>query len=159
LVTLCLHSARNGADNVQSLEDVERSLMLSGEIWAQAAALARELQAEDGLVAALSMTEAGRQRATELGLTSGVTGAWRLRTANGRPESIRLLEIVESRGYRRWRLIFNEMFPSRAYLAGHWPRAREGARGLAWTYLLRWLHLARAMPSAIRDVVATRRRV
>lgn len=144
---VALHAAQHGPDLPHPLEDLERAVArLPEETWREAAALAAELDAEEGFVVGLDLVPEGSVLRERLGYEPR---PWR-----GLPEvTTGLLRFAATEGARnRLALVFHEVFPTRDYLRAHNKLARKGRAGLlaarAWRPFSLLLRLGPAVSAA-----------
>jgi len=154
---IVLHAAQHGAWERTSLEDLRRALeRLPDEIWADAAALAAEVDA-----AGLRLLPKGANLAERLGLSTALTTLVAMRAATAPVVSEGLMSLAATPGLvAKMRLIAREVAPTSAYLRTHFPFARRGRLGLAlarvWRPIWLLLHLGPALLAIRRARRASR---
>jgi hypothetical protein len=148
---VALHALLHGVGMPKPLLDLERALA-RGEpaSWQRAAALARELGAEDAFAAGLRLVPEGRRLAAELGLPElSSPRALRL-LAETREPAVAIERLVTTGGFRaRARVIVLTLVPGPRFMRARYRLARRSRRGLACAYLLRPLELAVKLPGAM----------
>jgi hypothetical protein len=128
-------------------EDLRRALQLfDGEVWRQAAGLARSVGAGSAFAAVLCREQAGAELSGRLGLTVGDPAAW-FRATSFLPGT-GSLSLVLAPGTRaaRARRLRDVAFPSPAVFAAAWPIAQRGRAGLAIARLGRLCVIAARLP-------------
>ena len=145
-----------------SLEDLRRALeRLPDEIWADAAALAAEVDATTAFAAGLRLLPKGANLAERLGLSTALTTLVAMRAATAPVVSEGLMSLAATPGLvAKMRLIAREVAPTSAYLRTHFPFARRGRLGLAlarvWRPIWLLLHLGPALLAIRRARRASR---
>jgi hypothetical protein len=159
---IVLHAAQHGAWERTSLEDLRRALeRLPDEIWADAAALAAEVDATTAFAAGLRLLPKGANLAERLGLSTALTTLVAMRAATAPVVSEGLMSLAATPGLvAKMRLIAREVAPTSAYLRTHFPFARRGRLGLAlarvWRPIWLLLHLGPALLAIRRARRASR---
>lgn len=151
-LVVALHAAQHGAGAPGPMEDLERALALVElETWERAAALARELSAEDLFSSGLRLTPPGRVVAERLGLATAASPLVRLRSATPPSTAVGIDRFKTTIGPRaRLRLLGSELVPSPVFMR-HWqPVARRGRWGLALAYAWRPFWLLTKLPRGWR---------
>jgi hypothetical protein len=122
---LALHAAQHGPSLTSPLEDLRRGLARIPEAtWEEAAALAEAAGAREAFAAGLGLLPEGEAVRGPLGLE-------RRRHDPEPPVTAGLLRLSATPGVRaKLNLLASELFPTRAYLRGHVPLARQGRVGL-----------------------------
>lgn len=136
---LALHVAQNGPADVKAVADLERGLdQLPAGLWAAALALAVAVDGLPAFAAGLRAVPAGRPVADRLGLGSPRSIELVLRGWSAPTEALQVQRFLEAGTWRR-RLSFlgRKFWPTRAYMFGHHPTSRAGARLLLTARLRR----------------------
>jgi hypothetical protein len=151
---LALHAADHGKGRSRALEDLSRGVdRLGPESWAQAAGLARELDALDAFGAGLRMLPAGAGLASELCLPEPSSTRIRLRAAEQPPAADGVLTLIDTPWRRgKARALVDALFPGADFMRACFPLAKRGRAGLALAYLVRGARRARQLPTAVRAV-------
>jgi hypothetical protein len=151
-----LHAAYHGERSGKPVADLERALERApDETWREAAALARELDAEDAFAAGLGLLPQGRALRARLDLGGPRSVEVSLMAGANRPLAVSLEWLAQARGPRaKARLARQLLLPSPAWVRESYPFARRGRRALATAYLLR---LTRIPRYGVQAVVAWRR--
>jgi putative nucleotidyltransferase-like protein len=159
-VMIALHAAHQGAEFDRLLQDLERALeRASAEVWEEAAALARALEAIPAFATGLRLLPTGETVAARLGLSSehwakgDVEGGktWHLARTLG--------WLVETPGLAaKLRFLVGRLFPAPAVMRSRSPLARRGRLGLLLAYPWRIVLLLRYVLPAVRTLRAVRRR-
>jgi hypothetical protein len=154
-----LHNAHHGARWERAVPDLERAIeRLSPRSWTAAAALAGELGADEAFAAGLSLSPAGAELATRIGLASAISLEYRLRAGEISYGAWALHRIRTARGARaRMRVLAQVVVPPPSAMRQFFPLARRGWRGLAAAYLLRPLRLMIAAGPTAAEYVRARR--
>lgn len=151
LLHIAIHATQHGGKRSQSMRDLERALeIVPRRTWAEALTLAERLGGVATFASGLSLTDAGRSLAAEIGLeeeaaTDSVRSVLRLEDV---PMAEGFADLAEAPGTRaKLGLVVREVFPNPAFMRWWSPLARRGRRGLVAAYCWRivWL-AARAMP-------------
>jgi len=157
---LALHAAQHGPAQPGVLRDLEYGLDAGGEeLWRAAAALAVELDAEDGFAAGLRLTPAGDRLAARFELRPVRSVRATLLAASPPPVALGLVQLAEARGVRsRLTIVARKLFPPPEFIR-HWdPSAARGRTALVRAYIRRPLWLLQALPAGLSAWVAARRR-
>lgn len=150
---LPLHAAWHGNESPRAVRDLERAIeRLLRADWEAAAALARELDAEDAFAAGLRQIPAGARLADSLSLPPGDA-------IFPRGGAARILVSISGARRRRERLraLARAAFPSPRYMRWLSPLARRGRAGLAAAYARRLAAGVAELPRALRSARAARR--
>jgi hypothetical protein len=152
---VALHAAHHGAAVDHPLEDLARALeRLDAAAWAEAAQLARRVDAADAFAAGLTLHPAGRAIAERLGLPSRPPLELALRRGHAPPGAVTLAVLASTEGVlARLRVVARKVVPTRRFMRFWYPRAAGGSGWLAVGYLWRpvWLVLrARPAVAALR---------
>ncbi len=145
---VALHVTVHGRDRRLPFSDLDRALAKgSDDLWADAAALARRLDAFGPFVAGLRMTPAGVELTRRLRFEAQVDPATRVRAEV--PMAKGLERLAQTAGvWSRLRLISRELAPTPAYLRVWSPLARRGYTGPALAYAYRPFWLLVRLPVA-----------
>jgi hypothetical protein len=137
--------------------DLERALArVELGVWREAAALAHELGAGPAFAVGLCLSPRGRDLAARLGLsTRAASRAVRLRAGAPLGAAMALDWFVEQLlrtpgVHSRVRLVGRQVVPSREWMLAGYPIARRSRRGLVAAYVVRPVHIALMLPSALR---------
>jgi Uncharacterised nucleotidyltransferase len=148
---VALHAAQHGYDEGKPVHDLELALeVLPDDLWAEAAAVAAELDALGGFATGLRLLPAGRSLAERLGVDREASVDALLRVAHV-PLSQGFEELANTRGVRaKLAVVRGELAPTADFMRWWSPLARRGRLGLAAAYLWRPLYLAlRAGPGLV----------
>jgi hypothetical protein len=148
---VALHAAQHGYDEGKPVLDLELALeVLPDELWAEAAAVAAELDALGGFATGLRLLPAGRALAERLGVDREASVDALLRVAHV-PLSQGFEELSNTRGVRaKLGVVLGELAPTADFMRWWSPLARRGRLGLAAAYAWRPLYLAlRAGPGLV----------
>jgi hypothetical protein len=148
---VALHAAHDGVDGGKPLRDLERAVgQLDRDVWREAAALARVVEAEEALGAGLRLAPDGAAIADALGVTRAQSTERRLLAASAPREALTVEQLASTRGAAaRARIVLNRVVPPPSYLRFRHPLARRGPAGLVLAYLWRPVSLALRAPRAI----------
>jgi Uncharacterised nucleotidyltransferase len=149
---VALHAAQHGAWRPQALEDLGRALGATPlDTWAEAAILARELDAVPAFAAGLRLDARGAEVAARLELSERGSREVTLRAATPPPGALGLEELAHATGLAaKLKLIGRNLVPSPRFMRVWSPLARRGRLGLAAAYLWRPVAiLLRAGPALI----------
>jgi hypothetical protein len=159
-VILALHAAHQGAEFDRPLQDLERALeRASPDVWEEAVALARALEAIPAFATGLRLLPSGEAVAARLGLSSDdwtrgdVEGGktWHLARTLG--------WLVETPGLAaKLRFLVGRLFPAPVVMRSRVPLARHGRLGLLLAYPWRIVLLLRYLLPALRTLRAVGRR-
>jgi hypothetical protein len=156
---VALHAAQHGAGTGRSLADLDRALaVFDRPTWREAAALARELEADVPMGTGLRLLPDGEVLAEELGLSDEQSALLALRASTAPVGAMGLYRLFEARGIReKGALLRRELVPQPAFMRQMYPIARRGPVGLLASYAWRpiWL-LAHALPAIVALVRARR---
>jgi hypothetical protein len=157
---VALHSAHHGIEWKRPLQDLERAIETAGEsIWAQAAALARRLDAVESLAAGLRLTELGRDLAASLELPRGRSVEIALRAGTAPPVALGI-EQLHRDGFRAGlRFALQKLFPPPGFMRRWRPVANRGRVGMGLAYAYRPIWLLRRAPAGFRAWREARRAV
>jgi Uncharacterised nucleotidyltransferase len=159
---LALHVALHAAHHTEPkpLEDLRRVLAVADDgLWAQAWALARELDGEAAFASGLRRLPVGEELARRLGIDTEVRSVrhdvrhQRVPTAEGIDGLL-----APGQSFReRAATVARELFPRPDFMRWWSPLARRGVLGLALSYPWRWLWLAWNAPRGLLAVRRARR--
>jgi hypothetical protein len=154
-----LHAAQHGAWRPQALEDLGRALAATPlDTWAEAANLARQLEAVPAFAAGLRLDARGAEVAVRLELSERGSREVALRAATPPPGALGLEELAHAPGLAaKLKLIGRNLVPSPRFMRVWSPLARRGRLGLVSAYLWRPVAiLLRAGPALIAWLRARR---
>jgi hypothetical protein len=159
-LVVALHAAWHGSEDEQALADLARALdVLPAGLWDEAAALARELDAEPALAAGLCLTPAGRAAAARLALPERTTPEVALRAGRQPDAALTLANVIAAPGLRaKASLAARRAVLPPGAMRVRYPLARRGPLGLAAAYGQRALWLAASLPAAARAVARAHRK-
>jgi hypothetical protein len=154
---LALHAARTPG-NPRPGDDLARALVaLDDSGWADAAALAEQLDALPALRAGLETRPEGVELARRLGLEGvAVPAHWALVSGDADQTAVRLESLGQLPWHQRPGRVLRWAFPSAAFVRAGDPRAQRGPVGLAVAYGARLVDGARRFPAAYRQYRASR---
>jgi hypothetical protein len=142
---VALHAAAHGIERAKTVSDLQRALeRASLEDWENAASLARQLDAAEGLAAGLRLVPPGQQLADTLGLPSTFSPKLTLRatSAGGPPLAFERFATLRGLG-PRVRYVALRLFPPPAYIR-MWAAKEPGRpKTLAMGYASRLVWIAR----------------
>jgi len=148
---VALHAAQHGVAHERTAEDLRRALQAaSAQDWAQAARLARELDATPAFAAGLRRVPEGRELAARLGLAEEMPAdvAWRVDSAPPMTDGLGVL--ADAPGVRaKLRFVARHLVPPAGYMRVWLPIARRNRAGLALAYLYRPLWLLKGIGPAV----------
>jgi Uncharacterised nucleotidyltransferase len=140
---VALHAAQHGAEYDRTLTDLRRALeILPGEIWEQAAQLARRLQATQAFAAGLALLPSGRAAVSRLGLEADPSVRVALRAGTAPPMAEGLEWLTTVPGLRaKAAFLVRTLVPPPGYMRVLRPRTRRSRLRLALAYAWRpfWL--------------------
>jgi Uncharacterised nucleotidyltransferase len=144
-MAIALHAAQHGLEGGKSLEDLARALdQLPAPDWRAAAGLAARLEATEAFAAGLRLLPAGAALADALDLSTAQSRETALRARSAPPTALGFWRLSETPGVgEKVRLLGRELVPSAPFMRAMYPLARRGRLGLAASYVLRPLALAR----------------
>jgi hypothetical protein len=156
---VALHAAHHGPGVEQCTSELRRALdRLPEQTWREAAALAREIDAEAALAAGLSIDPRGADLAVRLGLPSELPVDVALRASGPPPLALGLEWLSRAPGFRaKTGLVARTACPAPGALRAWRPRARRGRASLALAYVTHPFWLARHLPSSALAVRRARR--
>jgi hypothetical protein len=143
---VALHAAEHGTGGSKALEDLRRALeRVPIGVWAEAADLARRLDAVPAFAGGLRLLPAGERLASHLRLPPTIEPIEvSLRLRGAPPHSIGLAWLLTRHGAAaKAALIARKLVPPREFIEGWSPRARRGTFPLIAAYLRRPFWLAR----------------
>jgi hypothetical protein len=142
---IALHAAQHGPGFEGPMEDLERALdQLPPEIWDEAAALARRLDAESMFAAGLGLRDHGREILARLGLSDQKTVEAALRATTPPDLALGFHQLASAPGLRpKLAFVARKIVPPAAWMRRWVPLAKRGRLGLATAYLIRPLWLLR----------------
>jgi hypothetical protein len=160
---VALHAAHHVTAE-KPIRDLQRALRQSpAPTWELAASLARETDALPGFVAGLASVPEGQPVRARLGLAQTEAQMPRRHVSWGTPPTAEGFErIAGTPGVKaKAKLLGREIFPSAVFMR-RWSDdpalARRGMRGLALSYMRRWIRLARRAPRGWSSARRVRRR-
>lgn len=156
-----LHVADHGRGVARPLEDLERALRVAPhEVWAAAADLASELDAEVSFAAGLSLVPQGQALLGELDVAAKADAAALLKAEGPPPFAPGLLVLLRPGipWRRRAAFLLRKAVPPPDFMRVTSPLARRGRVGLAAAYLARPVVVLAQMPRAIGAVREASRR-
>jgi hypothetical protein len=158
---VALHAAHHGAERPKPLRDLTRVLEIGDlELWREAAALARQLDAVESLATGLAILPAGRDVAAQLELAPARSVDAALRAGAPPPTALGFEQLAGAPGAReRLDIVWRKLVPPPEFMRRWHPLASRGRTGLLLAYLYRPVWLARAMPRGLRAWRAARREV
>ena len=159
---LVLHADHHGVDTPTTLRDLTKALQaLSDDEWADVAALARRMDAEEGMSLGLRLLPDGVLVADRLGLPSGVTSIDRaLRQSKSTPGARGLaLALDPYRDESRKARILSHLLPTSETMRVNSTLARRPRGGLQLAYAVRLATRFWQLPRAIIAVWQARRAV
>ena len=140
---VALHAAHHGIKVTQTLEDLDRALLVvSPEDWRLAALLADDLEALEPFAAGLRLSPIGRAVAADLRMPAVESVEVALRASSAPELALSLDWLVRTRGLSpRARLVIRKLAPSPGVLKARSSLARRGWIGLLSAYAVRpiWL--------------------
>jgi hypothetical protein len=149
-LVLALHAAKEAARSEKVVVDLERALeIVSHEVWAEAAQLARDVEASEAFAAGLRRHPGGREIAGRLDLPDELTSAVSLRTTKPPPLAIGLDYVLDAPAVGGLLFGIRKTFPPPSFMRAWRPVARRGPLGLALAYVYRpfWL-IVKTIPAA-----------
>jgi hypothetical protein len=154
-----LNAAQHGRRDPRSLTDLRLALVVApATTWAEAAAMARRVEAEEAFSAGLRLVPEGAGLADELGLTARRSVATQLRTQSAPEAALAFDWFVREVGVRDGiRIAARKAVPSVAFICAWSPLARKGRIGLAAAYVWRPLWLLGQSVVALRAWMRARR--
>ncbi|MGH2993017.1 MAG: nucleotidyltransferase family protein [Solirubrobacterales bacterium] len=164
---VALHAAEHGGDVWHPLEDLARALRVANDdVWHEAAAVARRIDAVPAFAAGLRFHPAGVRLAERLELPDERPPAVAVRAGPDVPVAITLEHLTSEQPLRaRARLLLRALVPPPRYLRhwstmrmSAWPAAlRRGPLGLILAYLWRPIWILLRLPRAFIAVRRARR--
>jgi hypothetical protein len=156
-LVIAAHRVQHGRVT-KAARDLEQALArFDREIWDQARDLARRLDMLGVLGAGLRTTTAGRALAIKLELPDQADLETQLRLAGKRDiRKLSRLRGAESTSAAA-RIVFEELFPTPAFMRHTRRFARRGRRALILAYVYRIFHFACLLPGTLAHVMAARR--
>ena len=156
VLVVALHAAHNGPRGTKPLGDLERAFeRFDPATWADAAALARRLDAVPAFSAGVRLRPRGVRLAAELGLPDALPVDVGLRATGAPPLALGLDWLTQTTGLRaKAALALHVLAPPPGALRTWRMLARRGAPGLAAAYVSHPFWLAR---HAVPSLVALRR--
>jgi putative nucleotidyltransferase-like protein len=163
VLLLALHAAHHGTAE-KSIEDLRRAEAgVSDDVWAEAAALARELEAAEGFAAGLELLPNAADVRARLDLldvdarmADTHTDMW-----DAAPTAAGFVRLAATPGARpKLRLLRRELLPSPRFMrqmSEERELARRGRLGLLASYAVRWASLLRNAARGIVDARKLRR--
>jgi hypothetical protein len=150
--TIALHAAQHHRGGVVQLEDLRRAIdRLPRRVWAEAAAMARELDAVPAFTSGLALVPGGEPLLRELGVEREWTLDLAVRAEGEVPMTRGLTRLSATPGLAgKLRLLGRELFPTPAFMREWSPLARRGGAGLAAAYAIRPWWLVRHIVPAVR---------
>jgi hypothetical protein len=155
---IATHAAQHGPGYGKGIRDLDLALKRwPGEVWAQAAQLAREIDALDSFAAGLRLNPTGAHAAVSLGLPATPELDWEVRNLAARPRGRFHLHALRAARTTPARLaiVRRALLPSREWIVRDYRWAWRGGVTLWLAYLL---HILRAPLWALRAAGFARRR-
>jgi hypothetical protein len=158
---LALHAAQHGEAWGRVLADLEHALeVVDQSVWKEAAALAAELGAIDGLGAGLRLVPAGAALAGRLQLPANRSVEVALHASSPPPIALGFDQLARAGKTRaRVRIVVRKVVPPPGFMRHWYPPAAQSRRRLVVAYLYRPIWLLRNAPPGWRAWRAARRRV
>ena len=131
------HAAQHGADDLKAMADLTRGLeQWPSSVWRAAADLAEALGALPSFAAGLRLSAAGEVLVRQLELPSGGAVEWAIEHRHERPRgTFHLDALARARGPReRINVLRRSLFPTREWIAWHYPWAAAGRPRLVAAY-------------------------
>jgi putative nucleotidyltransferase-like protein len=147
---LALHATQRGPEDDKAIDDLERGLeRWPPEVWREAAALARAVEALPAFAAGLRLLPAGAARARDLGLPPTGELDWTILHRATRPRgTFHLQALAEARSVReRVEVLRRSLLPTRRWIAWQYPGAGAGGARMLVAYAR---HLLRTPLWAVR---------
>jgi hypothetical protein len=150
---VAFHAAQHGVSAVATsrpMEDLRRALATASiDLWATAAALSNELDAEDLFATGLRLLPEGAQVAHQLDLTRSIRPIVRL--ASERVKGANVIAEVASAPTRARRsaILLRTLAPSSASMRRDFPIARRGTMGLVVAHLIHQGRIVRNLGPAV----------
>lgn len=151
-LNLALHAAHHGSGWSRPIRDLERGIAQGDEqLWRDAVALARELDAVDAFAAGLRLTVAGQELAARLELPPPSSVKAALHASSPPPIALGFEQLAQARGVRaRLAIVWHKFVPPPDFIR-HWDAsAKEGRIALLRAYLRRPVWLLRSAPEGFR---------
>ncbi len=156
---VALHAANPGPSRHKPLNDlVQARAVVEQQVWAAAAELARQVDAEPACRTGLELLPGGAAFADQLGLTRHVAASTRLTGRQSSQLSVSLATVLEMpsaatlTGY-----VGRKLLPSPALLRMRDPRIGPGRPALVLGYLRRWAGAAAGSRQALLELRDVRR--
>lgn len=156
---VALHAAAHGLEHAQSVTDLQRALARASlQDWRTAAALARQLDATEGLAAGLRLVAPGQALADTLGLPSAFSPQVTLRAANAGGPPLAFERFATLRGLGpRVRYAALMLFPPPRHIRIWAARDPARPKTLARGYAARLVRIARMTVPALAAWRSARR--
>jgi hypothetical protein len=155
---VALHAAQHGRRWEWGIEDLSRGLALPFEVWQEAAALARRLDAVPPFVRGLQLVPGGEQLRTRLDLPAQTTVETALRATSPPDLALGLHTLARTSGLRqKARFVARKLFPPASWMRRRVPIARRGNVALVAAYIWRPVQFLFKTPAALRALRKARR--
>ena len=160
-LNIALHAAHHGSGWGKVLADLERALQLVDDsVWAQAAALAGELDAVDAFAAGLRLVPPGAALAARLALPANQSVEVALHAGTPPPVALGFERLAGARGpWAKAKVVARKVVPPPGFMRRWYPRAARSRRSLAYAYFYRPVWLLRNAPRGWRAWREARRAV
>jgi hypothetical protein len=157
---VALHAAQHGGREEKPRQDLQRAgAMLPFDTWQRAAALARDLGAEQPMAAGLRSAPETAPLADRLGLVVCAPLWIRLRVGAAFTDALAIGKIVQARGLKAKAATAGRyIVPSPGRLRARYGLARRGPVALGATYLWWPISVAGRIPKILADIRRTARR-
>jgi hypothetical protein len=158
ILHIALHGVQHAFESTGPIEDLRRTLTaVDLDAWRAAAALSRELGAEDALAAGLRLLPEGTVVADALALTERRRGIVRIAASpHSQAGAYYVQRVVDAESFLdKVKLVTDGIFPPPAVMRQESALARKGRAGLTVSYLLRPAVLVRRIGPAL----SVRRRI
>jgi putative nucleotidyltransferase-like protein len=159
-LVVALHVAQHGKQTPKPLNDLRQALeRLPQATWAEAARLARQLDATESFGLGLRLLPGGKSLADDLGLPVILTAEGMLRSRTPPPTALGFEWLTHVPGTRaKARLLAGKLVPDTEFMHAWSPLARRGRAGLFLAYMWRPLWLAWQAPRGFRAWTQARKR-
>jgi hypothetical protein len=153
-----LHATHHGVKSPRSLAHVTAALGSVGDdVWNQALALARNLDAVAPFATGLRLLPAGALLAQRIGISDAGTTHARLLASTPPPIALGLDQLATAGTARRFAILARKLFPPPGFIRHWWKPAANSRRMLAVGYLYRPIWLLARAPAGYRAWRAARR--
>lgn len=158
VMLIALHAAWHGPSWRRPMDDLERAVQLSDQVWRDAYRLAVEQHAESFFVAGLRLCDEGR-RVAERCMFSAAPTSQVIRRTEEMPDFAEGLErLLAARGSMRIQMLIRELFPTPEFMRQETGLPRRAPLRLALAYFVRPFSLTIQLPNAVRALIAARRK-